>query len=299
MAFGPTALLLLACGGAVDVVPGGSSGGGSGSGSSGSGSGGGARASRNDRVGTASGEIQGQLLVTTETFQGSLLETFAADLQALPTSTPSSRWSWSCPATATVGACCVFPPIRPPPTQPPGSGTGAVDYGASAGALALLDVTSSATVDTFDFGSKGYQRLPASYYAARWQPGDVLSVSATGDQIGAFTVSAPALIPPVMQFPERIVAGKSFQITWQPDPNADTLMIQLLDVNAGSVVVACSAPDSDGTLTVDASLLSTFKSGDSCSGGADRETTRYAQTPTGRVAFRSFGYGESVRVPVE
>lgn len=299
IALGSAAALLVACGGGVEVTPGGgasasatssSSGGAAstGSGSAGSGS----------ITGSSTGpdQILGQLLVVTEAFNGQLLETFSADLQPLPKTTTSAACAG---ATASVGACCVFPPIRPVPTLPPGTGTGAANIGTSAGVLALLDATSSANIATFDFGSGGYAGLPASYYTSRWQPGDLLKVSATGDQIGAFTASAPALSPPVLQLPASIVTTADLRITWQPDPNADTMRIQIIDSNAGSVVVACSAPDSDGAVTVDASLFAAFKPGDSCQAGADRETVRYAQTSTGRVALRSFGYSASVGASVK
>lgn len=307
MALGPVAVLLVACGGTVNVTsggPGGSSGtggaagsGGGSGGSSGRGDAGGSDSGTGSETGSDSsadgastGPIVGQLLLTTEAFGGQLLETFTADLQPLP---PPAT-SFSCPgATAIVGDCCLFPPIRPPPTPLPGSGTGTANYGSNAGVLALLDATSSATIGTFDFGSRGYAGLPANYYATRWNPGDILTVSATGDGIAAFTVSVPALSPPAVKFPSSIVLGKDMKVTWQPDPNADTVMVSILDDDAGSVEIACSAPDSDGAVTVDASLLAAFEPGDFCQESADRGTVRYAGTPMGRVALKSFGMSAS------
>jgi hypothetical protein len=284
-ALGPIAALLVACGGRVDlassVSPGGS---------------GSATSSDSGAGGTVSDQIVGQLLVTTEAFGGQTLETFSADLQPLPT--PPT--TFACPgATARVGACCVFPPVPPIPSPAHGSGTGTANVGTSAGMLALLDATSSANVGTFDFGTGGYGGLPANYYTTRWQPGDILNVSATGDQIGAFTASAPALSPPVVQFPSTIVATNDLRITWLPDQNAETMMLQILDNDAGSVDIACSVPDADGAVTVDASLFVAFKSGDHLQAAAHRETVRYAQVPTGRVALRSFGYSASFGASVK
>ncbi len=282
VALGPIAVLLVACGGRLDATPSASPDGAT-------------SATDAGTVGAVSDALVGQLLVTTEAFDGQLLERFSADLQPLPAPTP-----FACPgATARVGACCVFPPIPPIPSPAPGSGTGAANLGTNAGALALFDATSRTNVGTFDFGTGGYAGLPANYYATRWQPGDVLSVSAAGARIGAFTVSAPALSPPIVQLPPSLVATQDLKITWLPDPNAETMAIQIIDNDAGSVAIACSAPDSDGTFTVDASLFAAFKSGDLCEGAAYRETVRYAQTPTGRVALKSFGYGASFRASVK
>ena len=272
-------VLLAGCGGAVEAIADGA---------------GNAAGADSGVEAEASGQILGQLLVTTEAFQGQLLETFTADLQPLPT--PATTKSIDCPgATAVVGACCVFPPVRPVPSPVPGSGTGAGagSYGTSAGTLTLLDTTTSTSIGAFGFGSRGYEGLPANYYAARWQPGDILSVSATGDQIAAFTVSAPALSPPGVQFPASFVATEGLKLTWEPDANAETMMIQILDSDAGSVEIACGAPDVDGTVAVDASLFAAFKAGDLCQLTADRRVVRYAQLPAGRVALASFGYGAS------
>jgi hypothetical protein len=282
MALGAITVLLAACGGQVDASSGGS---------------GGTAGSGSRTGGKESQLLLGQLSVTTEAFEGKLLETFTANLQPLPNSA-----TFSCPgATAIVGDCCVFPPIRPPPDPVPGKGpgTGAVNIGTSAGALALLDATTSASIGTFDFGTQGYAGLPAAYYATRWRPGDILTVNATGGQIPAFNVSAPALSPPIVQAPSTIVPTEDLKITWEPDPNADTLMIQIDDEDAGAIVLACSVPDSDGALTVDASLFASFKSGDTCQVTADRTTTRYAQTPAGRVELDSFGYSASAEASVK
>lgn len=77
-------------------------------------------------------------------------------------------------------------------------------------------------------------------------------------------------------------------ITWQADPNADTMSVVVDDDQGG--IVACSAPDAQGTVTMPASLFAAFRSGDRCQGSAERATTRYTQTPTGRVAFVTSGW---------
>jgi hypothetical protein len=160
----------------------------------------------------------------------------------------------------------------------------------SAGTLTLVDVTSNAPIGTLQYANGIYDALPVQYGTPRWHAGDILRVSAPGDQIGAFTVSVPALIPPVVQFPATLDATSDLTITWQPDPNADSMTITLLDSAAQGIEVVCVVPDAQATVTVDASLFAAFKSGDRCQETADRETVRYAKTSKGVVAFMSFGW---------
>ena len=121
-----------------------------------------------------------------------------------------------------------------------------------------------------------------------WQPGNVLTLSATGGaSIGAFTVSAPALVPPSPSVPAHLGPGDAV-LTWQPDPNADTLSIIVNDGHGAEVY--CRVPDAHASLTIDASLLAVLASGPGCEGTAERNAARYAQTPGGRVLFATSGW---------
>jgi hypothetical protein len=275
---GPLAVLLLACGGTVGAtvdhdagVPGVDSG----------------AATEPD---AGSGPLLGTLVVDTR--PSPLSETF------VPRLFPGSSATSVCQgASATAGSCCLFPPVGLPSnvTADGGTGTAIPSFGESAGVLTLRDDTSGASIGTFDFGNLGYQ-VPGELTPPPWQPGDSLSVSATGDQIGAFTVSAPALSPPTMQFPSSITPTDGLKVTWQPDPNADTMTVQVL---YASEVIVCTVRDADGAVTVDPSLLSTFHSGLTTELAAYRETDRYAQTPGGRVEFSSFAYSATSQAPVK
>ena len=281
---GSLAVLLLACGGTVGAtvdhdagVPGVDSGARGGPDAGGATDAGG-------------GPLLGTLVVNTRT--SPLNETFVAMLF------PSSPAAAVCPgASATAGACCLFPPVVEGGqlTDDGGTGTGTPSFGESAGVLTLRDDTSGASIGTYDFGSRGYQ-VPADLTPPPWQPGDSLTVSATGAQIGAFTVSAPALPPPTMQFPSSIATTEALHVTWQPDPNADTMTVQVL---YASEVIVCTVRDSDGAVTVDPSLLSTFHSGLTTELAAYREADRYAQTPKGRVELSSFAYSATSQAPVK
>ena len=264
IAIGSIAVLLVACGG-VATSPVETDDAGSRSGSSESAVGSGSASSGSTTgSGSGSGPLVGVLDIATEGFEGGLLETFDANLQPSPPTTETNP----CPgATAIVGACCGYPPIIPPPTLLGGSGSGAVNYGTNAGTLSLVDLTSSADIATFEFGSKGYAGLPAAYYAARWQPGDTLQVSASGDQIGAFAASIPALLLPKVQFPATFSASQDLTVTWVPDPNAQEMVLQLDDEDARSIPVVCIVPASAASVTIDASLFAGFKSGRPVPGG--------------------------------
>jgi hypothetical protein len=225
----------------------------------------------------ASDAIVGRVYATTATAAS---DRFDVELQPVPAVN-----EFCAGATTTVGSCCYFAPTPPPPDPVPGTGTPATE--ASAGTITLLDDTSNTSIGTFSYAGGGYVSVPMDA-SDLWQPGDQLTVSAAGAQIGAFTVSAPALIPPSVQAPSSFAAAEGVQVTWQPDPNADTMSITIDDEDGG--IVACSAPDAQGALTMDASLFASFRPGDRCEGSANRETVRYAQTPTGRVAFVTMGW---------
>jgi len=267
MALGLLAALHLACGGQVGTTPGGDG--------------------QHDSTGdagttTTTGgpqQIIGTLYADTASEVPS--DRFDVQLQPAPPAT-----AYCAGATATAGGCCYFAPTPPPPDPVPGSG-GSVATEANAGPITLVDATSNASLGTFGFSGWGYMSLPMSAPDV-WHAGDLLSVSAAGAQIGAFRVSALALIPPAVQAPSSFAATEDMVITWQPDPNADTMSVTIDDDVGG--IVACSAPDAQGTVTMPGSLLAAFRSGDRCEGSAERATTSYAQTPTGRVAFVTSGW---------
>ncbi len=176
-------------------------------------------------------------------------------------------------AAQTVGDCCYFPPSPLPATQPPGTGSPVVDQ--NAGVITLVDTTSRAQIGAFNYVADGYPEMEFS--GTVWQPGDILTVRATGDQVSAFTVSAPALIPPIGQIPSSINPTQDFQITWQPNPNADIMNIWISDGQSVGKGVNCTVPDANGSVTVAATLFAAFQSGDASTvslGPADRRGAR-------------------------
>jgi hypothetical protein len=202
-------------------------------------------------------------------------------------------------AAQTVADCCYFSPSPLPGTQLPGSGSAVADK--NAGVITLVDTTSRAQIGTFNYVTDAYPDM--EFTAAVWQPGDILTVRATGDQVSAFTVSAPALIPPIGQIPSSINLTQDFQITWQPDPNADLMNISISRPSSSGGEVNCTLPDANGSVTVAASLLAAaFQPGDastvSLGVSLGRAAQRDTQTSTGTVEFVTRAYSTTVQVSV-
>jgi hypothetical protein len=224
----------------------------------------------------------GELYALTALINGQTSQRFDLNFQVMPT--PADVCGR---ATSTVGACCYFAPSPRPGTQVSGSGTPTTE--SSAGTVTLTNATSNVRIDSFDYQRGAYTHAPATYGSPVWQPGDALRVNAEGDQIGAFTISAPTLLLPSVQVPSPIVRGQDVAITWRPDAHAEAFSFSILDTATGGNV-ACSVADAAGMLTIDASLFATFEPSARVQGLAQRQVVRYAQTATGRVAFKSFGW---------
>lgn len=236
-------------------------------------------------VDTGPPNIVGEVIALTANTNGSLSERFDINFQDMTLTS-----AWCAGASATAGSCCYFGPIKRPPTQPPGDG-GSVATERSAGTVNLTSSGSSsnAAIDTFEYSSGIYKDAPGVYQSWVWQPGDVLHVTASGGDIGAFAVSAPALVPPAANVASTFARNEDLTITWRPDANAETFAVSILDGGTGAVV-ACSVPDASGTVTIAASLLSELNSDTRLQGSAMRRAFRYAQTPSGRVAFATVGW---------
>jgi hypothetical protein len=104
------------------------------------------------------------------------------------------------------------------------------------------------------------------------------------------------LIPPIGQIPSSINLTQDFQITWQPDPNANIMDISIAPPS-DSGQVNCTLPDANGSVTVAASLFAAFPPGDGGVGVMGVSLVRAAQrdarhapsrSPVSRHADRSF-----------
>lgn len=236
-------------------------------------------------VGTGEGgdAIVGGVYLTTSAENGYAADRFDVNLQTL--TAPGSPCAG---AAHVVGACCYFAPTPPPPLQVNGGG-GTPATEASAGTLEIVDTTTGSTLGTYQPGNGLYVGLPANYAAGTWSPGDELTVSASGGEIDAFSASIRALAPASASVPTTVALGHDLVVSWAPDPASDTMSIGLLDSGTGAVV-ACTVPEAQGTVTIDASLFASFNTGAGCQATAIREAQAYAQTPAGRVLLASFGW---------
>jgi hypothetical protein len=212
-----------------------------------------------------------------------------------PSVQPLPSLATSCEgATIAVGACCFYPVqhgaviLRRQGADPAGPQP-------SAGLITLVDATSSAHIGAWDYDDQSgrYDSLPASFTPLPWNPGDKLVASAAGAHggpgapIGPFTISAPALAAPSTLAPPPIARGDSLQLSWVPDPNATTMSVSLTD-NLVAGEVDCVAPDSQGSVTLDASLLAPLTTGPIQIGIA-RLAQWQVSVPGGVVLFQSEG----------
>jgi hypothetical protein len=98
-----------------------------------------------------------------------------------------------------------------------------------------------------------------------WNAGDILEVVAQGNEVAPFSGmlrAGPALggvTPPIGSSPVLVDHTQPFEISWTPEGDGDAIV--LLGIPSAAGVCYCDAPDSAGTLVVDADLLSPVSGG--------------------------------------
>jgi hypothetical protein len=264
-------------GGSSSGTSSGSSSGGSSSGSSGSSSG----ASSSSSSGGSSGGSSGPLLYT-----GSISATasesgdagvyvLTGDFVAIP-----DGGAAACPQMS--GSCCFYPPsdagAPPAPTYFP-AGDITVDDGKS-----TLSTMKPAANET-------YSDKSATNAMLVWKPGDTLTVSAAGGQVHTFTGTVKAadeitaLNPPL---PLTISTGAPFTVDWNPGSVAGATMhltIVAKDGMTNEGILRCSTKDSDGTLTINKTLLANFGMNDTGSVSLTRQAAASAKCDDSHVAL--------------
>jgi hypothetical protein len=126
---------------------------------------------------------------------------------------------------------------------------------------------------SFDVESWDLGGLPAGNYgdvhSLPWNPGDDLSIVATGDAVHAFSgaLQVPALLsgvtPVLGQAALVINRTQDFNITWTPEGRENESVLLILQQSTQPATICyCIAPDATAALTVDASLLSQFSTQD-------------------------------------
>jgi hypothetical protein len=172
------------------------------------------------------------------------------------------------PSIGGCSRCCCASTDRglPAPEKPPDAGTITL---AAAGTSTLL---ATLVPEPFDDGSGTFYGMtdlgwswfaPLGDYAPApsraWPPGDTLQVLATGNEVAPFSGNlraAAALegVTPPLGSTLIVDHTKPFEISWTPEEKSDATV--LLGIPTGTGICYCDAPDSAGSLVVDASLLS-------------------------------------------
>ena len=179
----------------------------------------------------------------------------------------------SCPGLGpSAGSCCCMIGMSTPmPIQPPDGATVTLTSADGASTLAtLLPSTPTSTTTTIGLQTYGAWDLgrwgavvPGCYApvgSQPWNPGDALRVSATGNQVHAFsgTLQTGSLFsgvtPSIGSAPLVIDHSQNFEVSWTPEGRDNESVLLRL----GSVpdFCYCTVPDSAAKVIVDSSLLS-------------------------------------------
>jgi hypothetical protein len=162
-----------------------------------------------------------------------------------------------CPGALKSGACCYVPP--------PAADAGA-PVGVSAGTISVASMGS--TVATMTFGAGTYSTNDVEM-PPWWAPGGMISVTAPGDTIQAFsaTVTAPAAVTGLSPDPGpetstvSISVSSAWSIGWTPSSSSGTrVFVELINNTQGSEI-KCIEGDAVGTVSVSPTLLKQFAAG--------------------------------------
>ncbi len=171
-----------------------------------------------------------------------------------PATTPSTP---TCPATGTAsGSCCYLPPAA----TDGGVATdgGATETAASAGTITIKDGNANvAALNPLTGGGYGITGNGTNNPSVTWKPGDVLSISASGGTVEAFTGSLTTVddfagvTPTLSTTATTVPLASDLTISWTVGNGAN--VTTLLAVKSGTIT--CQVNDSAGTVSVPATLL--------------------------------------------
>lgn len=164
--------------------------------------------------------------------------------------------------------CCCYGTQRglPIPVKPPDAGQITLGQAGSSNSLATLVPATFADGSGSFYGTSylGWAWFPplSNYAPAQSQPwnfGDSLRVVAAGNEVASFTGTldtGPELTgvtPPIGPTAIIVDHTRPFEIGWTPAAQGDATVLLSIPGNTG--LCFCDAPDSAGSLVVDASLL--------------------------------------------
>jgi len=140
-----------------------------------------------------------------------------------------------------------------------------------AGTVTLMSVeTTVATLEpggtgeTWDLGSAWRVQFGAYWLvdSQSWNPGDALTVSATGNQVHAFTGTLQTgsllagVVPLIGPAPVVVDLTQDFEVSWTPEGRSNEIVLLMLQ--GLGLTCYCIVPDSAAHVTVDASIVNAF-----------------------------------------
>jgi hypothetical protein len=167
-----------------------------------------------------------------------------------------------------AGDCCYVPP--PQPTDA-GADAGAPPSPPSAGIVTIAAASDAGTLATMTPTSGTYPPATNPPTASvTWNPGDTLSVSATGDQVHPYggELATGALfsgVNPPLSNTMTISRGQNFAIAWTAEgkqAETVTLVVSATSASGAHGTITCVVPDTQAAVTVSSSLFSHFSAGD-------------------------------------
>lgn len=166
---------------------------------------------------------------------------------------PASSVASLCASPVTVsGDCCFSAHDLTPPSQYAGVG---------AGTLTVLDASTVIASMTTSGSSVQYSGVAMP----PWQPGDILSVAASGDVVHAFAGSVQ--VPSTFRATPGTGGGvfvhrcEDFVQTWTPDTHSGETVTLSMVVSPGSPLINCQASDEAGQITIPRQLLGSTPAG--------------------------------------
>ncbi len=179
---------------------------------------------------------------------------------ATPASTPATPM---CPSTGTPsGSCCYLPPVATDGGTAADGGTTAMAV--SAGTITIKDAAANVAALNPLMNGGGYFITSGTMNpSVRWNPGDMLSISASGATVQAFTGSLTSVddlagvMPALSTTAHPVPLGSDLAISWTVGNG--TNVTTLLAVKSGTIT--CQVSDSAGTVSVPSALLGKLTTG--------------------------------------
>jgi hypothetical protein len=161
------------------------------------------------------------------------------------------------------GDCCCVPSEG----LPAGSPDAAIITIRSEGGASTLTTLSPSATAKYGLSDLGGATPPGDYSSVdsqSWNPGDVLSVSATGDEVHPFSgtlqtgVLLSGVTPAIGPGPVIVDRGKDLEVAWTPEGGGSHATV-LLELDQAPLSCYCTALDSAAKVTMSSTLVALFE----------------------------------------